>query len=416
VPQLINTKWSDDSDERFLRMLICAEAKAGKTSLGATAPYPYFVACEPGIVTLRALHVPYVPAKSVDDLKLVLTALRQDPDTRGEALGVGDYPIQTIVLDVLDEAQRFFVAQRLAETQKPTLQGWEDWAWLADKMRSMVKAYMALPMHVVFLCHLKDREDDNNKVESKPMLDGAIRDEIAQYVDVAGVLTVREDVYMDPQAGPQVRITRILRTQPTSKVQWVGDRLMILPPEYILQRRERPSDRPTDLTDLIAAAFGSSDPAAVREPAQPAMRDAHTPISLAVSEPAPSTSPVPETFAGPPVDERAPEPSPGPTIEGAISSGHAPVQEAPEASTHASTPLAAAAPQEPTPDQKLAVAIEREAQSQTTSVAVMDQSFLFNCELCDAEVSDPNRDQFELSEYRKGKHLCVACFQNAPNI
>jgi AAA domain-containing protein len=374
MPSLISTHWTDsENEEHYLKALICGPPKSGKTSLGATAPNPIIVACEPGLITLRRLHVPYVDVRSVADLKLVLTALRQDPESRAEALGLGDYRLESVVVDVLDEAQRLFIADRLAETGKAQLQGWEDYQQLASKMRSMVKAFMSLDLNVVLLCHLSDREDDKGRVETLPMMQGGFRDEVAQYVDVAAILQVRQEVVLT-DSGPESQLQRILRTRPDARSDWLGDRLCVLPAEYLIQERAN-GQVTTDLTDLIHAAFGK--PAAKRAKVKSA--PAAVPVGSNGGHPQAASSTAPQAAA--PVPPTAPDQAlPGAEPVGAD------------------------------------MATAQEPSVPATAVALAAQPFAFQCESCGADVSDPNRDQWELSEYRKKQHLCVSCYQNTPNV
>lgn len=279
APVILQSEISGFEKDSYFKLLLVGPPKVGKSLLAATAPNPYVASVEPGMASLRNLSVPYRRFTTSEDLRTLLSIFQQPKEMWGMSLGLGDRVIDTVIIDVLDEVQRIFSGDIMAESGRSFLER-SDWSKLSDKMRRFVKGFVAIPAHVIFCCHVMEREDESGRVSILPKLEGGFRDEVAQHVDIAALLETREkSEIIDGQLHTQT--LRVLRTRPDQKVNWLGDRLMVLPQDgYILQERKTSSSVTTDLTDLARAAFGK------KKQNPPAISIVETPEEDVVQEPA----------------------------------------------------------------------------------------------------------------------------------
>lgn len=240
---------------QYVKALICGQPGSGKTLLGSTAPDPLIVDCEGGLMTIAHKKMPYAKIDSPLDLQHLRAALEQNPENQKEILGLTP---GTIVIDTIDEVQRLFARERLKETGKEILT-MQDYGWLKDRMLDVIRGFRNVDAHVIFLCHLKDQTDEElGTTHLKPGLVGATADEIAQYMDIVGIISVEE--YLDTDGDEAVKRTRhILTVQPNHKADWLKDRSAKLPKKFALSGED-------DFTKICRVIF--KDVAEDTEPAE----------------------------------------------------------------------------------------------------------------------------------------------------
>jgi hypothetical protein len=178
------------------------------------------------------------------ELTELLRTLEQAPAVREKILGV---PVDTVCIDTIDQLARILIEERLSDQRKETM-AIQDWGWLGDQLRGIVRGFRNLPMHVIMNCHVKSQEDsDTGKVTYKPAIQGAMGDEIAGYVDLAVLLTARPRTVV--KNGQNIReLARIMQTFPDAQHPWIKDRSGKLPMEFTI-------DLDTDFKRLDALVF-----------------------------------------------------------------------------------------------------------------------------------------------------------------
>lgn len=222
----VRTTGSEDYG-RYVKALICGEPGAGKTLISSTFPDPFYASAEGGLMSIADRNIPYVDVKSSDDLKSVMNVLLQEPAVREKMIG---RPIQTIVVDTIDEVQKIFALER-QKAQKKSKMDWEDWAWLKDQMEGLVRGLRNLPLHVVFTCHLKESSDnESGRVWYVPALQGALQKSIPGYVDLSFHLKTTLDNEVVDGKLQQVQ-HRYLVSTPSSRYDFLKDRSGKLPGE-----------------------------------------------------------------------------------------------------------------------------------------------------------------------------------------
>lgn len=172
--------------------------------------------------------IKHAKVKTSHDLTEIMVMATQTPTVREQIVGG---PVDTIVIDTIDEIAKILIQERLLETKKETL-AMGDWGWLGDQLRGIVRGFRNLDLHVVFTCHLKSTEDsETGRTFFKPAIQGAMGDEIAGYVDLALLLKAQQMNKI--RGGESQRVTvRLLQTVPDSNHPWVKDRSGKLPSEF----------------------------------------------------------------------------------------------------------------------------------------------------------------------------------------
>jgi hypothetical protein len=240
---------------RFIKALICGSPGAGKTLISSTFPNPMYASAEGGLMSIADRNIPYVKVESSHDLLAVKHAVDQVPAVREQLLG---FPVDTVVIDTIDEVQRILIRERLEETKKDSM-SLPDWGWLGEQMQAIIRGFRNLDLNVVFTCHMKEVQDnDSGRVWFEPGLQGAISKQISAYVDLALLLRSQTRTKVIDNTATQVQ-ERMLVTRPDVAHEWVKDRSGKLPTEIEVNFLDD-YDR---LADLI---FGKIDLLPVQEP------------------------------------------------------------------------------------------------------------------------------------------------------
>jgi hypothetical protein len=273
-----------------LKLMIAGPPGVGKTLFASTFPNVCYADAEGRLLSVRKRDVKAVKIASVGMLDELRAALAQSPDVRAKVLGA---PVDTIVLDTVDEIARLIIKERLKAEKRETM-AMADWGYLGDTLRAMLRGFRNLPMHVLLNVHLKASEDsETGRVYWKPAIQGSVGDEIAAYVDESLLMVARP--MNDPKTGERI-ISRHLQTYPDPSHDWVKDHSGTLPQEF-------PVDFQTDYQRLAQLIFGDA-------PAVPASQPSPSPTPHAPVAKAPATqSPPPASPSSPAVGSPSPEPA-----------------------------------------------------------------------------------------------------------
>lgn len=436
-----------DEYGNYIKALICGEPGTGKTLTSSTWPNPLYASAEGGLMSVADRHLPYAEIRSSDQLLRLKNALDQEASVRAQLLKV---PVDTIIVDTIDEIQRILIRERL-DTQKKEHMAVQDFGWLGDQMRAIIRGFRNLPMHVVFTCHLKKSEDgETGRTTHAPALQGQVGDEIPQYFDLAVLLrgTVMSRVVGDETKRVQVKL---MQTYPDLNYPWIKDRSGKLPSELELdfdhdfkviyssiftgqevgdsaavsELAERQQKVEEDLAPsqtgappeppAKAAASAKKAAPAKAAPAKKAAAPAKAAAKkvAAPAKAADAKADAKEEEKAPEAPEAAQEPEEEPQAPEATDGGEAPEepqegeQETPEAEPEA----------EPEPDGGTPEGGEETEETQGDGEAEAEEPAeepepdrIF-CESCGGEVD--SEDQADLSRIRFRKVLCRPCFKDA---
>lgn len=234
-----------DDYGQHMKVLVGGPAGAGKTLLSSTFPNAIFASAESGLMSVARKRLRYAVINHTDELLDLKNKLSQDPGVRATMLGG---PVDTLVVDTIDEIQRLFVQERKQAKHSDKFD-MQDWGWLGDQMRVVLRGLRNLDMNVVFTVHTKEVQDsDSGKIYIRPALQGAVGDEIAQYMDLALMLKTENNRVLDGKEVKQVT-NRFLQTFPDERHDWIKDRSGQLPSNF-------PVNFTDDYDRLHTAIFG----------------------------------------------------------------------------------------------------------------------------------------------------------------
>lgn len=127
----------------------------------------------------------------------------------------------TVIIDSLSEVQRYCMMQLMGTTLDkvqldsiPDTPEFKEWGQSAEMIRTLVRAFRDLPMHVIFVIAQKSEQDDLKRYHHTLHLPGKLANDVQGFLDVVGYLAVGNapppKEGEEPQAPP-----RRLYLQPT---------------------------------------------------------------------------------------------------------------------------------------------------------------------------------------------------------
>lgn len=229
---------------QYVRMLVAGQPGSGKTRFAATAPNPVFANARGGLMSIAEKGVRYINITSEAEMlqmKLMLDGFGMDVEQHFHG------PVETLVIDTLDEFQRILLSERLTSMKRSETTA-ADWGWLSQRMHTIVEGLCKLPMHIIFVTHLKEITDGaTGQLWYKPSLQGSFCDQVSQYVDLSLLVQAQhfssggpqliEELGRDPYLSEDEAVHidyRFLRTYPSSMFEWIKDFSGALPPEMQL--------------------------------------------------------------------------------------------------------------------------------------------------------------------------------------
>jgi hypothetical protein len=173
----------DANYPRKMKVLVMGPPKSGKTTFISTAPNVVVADVEAGLMSIAHLNVPFVTIDSTEKLQTLLLILGDEKLRKQSATQMGLPDIESVAIDTTDALQELMKKEILKEQRRTQMQQ-ADWGTLKERMASVLKAFCALKdVNVIFTCHVDITQDENQKQIYAPGLQGAIKNEIAGYVD-----------------------------------------------------------------------------------------------------------------------------------------------------------------------------------------------------------------------------------------
>lgn len=204
----------------YINALICGDPGAGKTLISSTFPNPLYASAEGGLMSIADKGIPYVDVNASAQLLEIAKSLRGTPEDREKEFG---FPVDTIVIDTIDEVQNILKRERTKGDVNASLSQ-KDWGWLAEKMKSIVVAFRDMDINFVMTCHVKlVTDNESGSAWYMPKLQGSFGEELAGYVDIAAL--IRGEMVPDTSNGKIEKVQRrTLHTNPIPKFTWLKDR------------------------------------------------------------------------------------------------------------------------------------------------------------------------------------------------
>lgn len=389
----LDIRRAGDADyPKRIRLLVAGPPGSGKTLFASTAPNVLYVNAEGGMMSVvdRQPHV--LDLRNSGQLMELRMALDQEPDVQEKIIGT---PVDTVVLDTIDEIARILVRERLESTKKDVL-AIQDWGWLGDQLRGIVRGFRNLDINLIINVHLKTSEDsESGRTIVSPAIQGAMGDEIPGYVDLAVKLVARSMTKMVDGQGIR-EVVRYFQTYPDIQHPWIKDRSGKLPLEF-------PVNFSDDWKRLDAMIYG---PSTVVPPEQQVVVPVQVPSSLAAT-------------AAPAIEKEAAllEPSRVPESERASTDVQAPAEtpqpvvvDTPSGAVDTTTGEIVA-PERPLPPAEDDPHPPVKEPKQPKAAKPVDEGPPWTCAACGNEFDNP--DQRDLSLIRFRKPLCNPCFVEA---
>lgn len=189
VPDFI----SADQAIKHLNIGVHGNPGTGKTRFAGTFPKPVVIALDPGHSVLRQLP-------NATDIQIV--QIRDKVDAAGNItrsvlqqvwdvfkwLQKGDHDRETVVIDSGTELHKAIldaVMRKPRQRQAPTIPSTDDYIEVAAKMKSLIRYFRDLPMHVVWTAHSKEiTEKGGGVIGIKPDLSDKLVNELSGACDV----------------------------------------------------------------------------------------------------------------------------------------------------------------------------------------------------------------------------------------
>lgn len=208
-----------------IRMLVVGQPGVGKTTLASHFPNPLWVNAACGIPTLARIGgIPYINFSSEMDL----FAVKELIDS-GKSEELAGFPIETLVIDSVDELQRLLMLERLRNEHRSETK-LEDWGWLNTRLHAIFSGLIQLPVNLVIISHTKE-VNVNDDVIFKSALAGQFCEHIHEYVDMslfmkASTITIDDE---DDESSDEFIVDRWLLSTPLIEAEWINDKTGTLP-------------------------------------------------------------------------------------------------------------------------------------------------------------------------------------------
>lgn len=264
----------------YMKMLLCSHPGAGKTPFSATAPNPFFIVLDNGMMSIASQNLPFVELDSTDQLREIGQALAQPPNVREKRFGA---PVDTVVIETIDWVQRLFKNEYMKEKRLDSMNQ-QGWGWLGDRMQDFALAYLNLPLNVIFNCHLTDKKDEQaGDIFETPSLQGAFGNQAPELLDLVLLMkSETKSVAQGNKVGFETR--RWIQTYQDPRHLWIKDRSGKLPPEFEVNFKD-------DWTRMEHLIYGDIRLAREKYEAELAEREV---VAVPIVEPTPEVEPVSE--------------------------------------------------------------------------------------------------------------------------
>lgn len=174
-----------------VKALVVGQPGVGLADFATSFPNPIWANMGSNLTTLARLgSVPYVNVSGEKDLFALKVALDRPEAERTALFG---RPIETLVIDSVDELQSLMMANRLVKEGRTETKV-DDWGWIAKRLNSIFKGITNLDINIVILCHTKEVNLGPETVAVKPGLGGAFCEGIHEYVDFSLYMRAYTDV------------------------------------------------------------------------------------------------------------------------------------------------------------------------------------------------------------------------------
>lgn len=275
--------------DRRIKALITGHPGSGKTLIASTFPNPFYLTTEGLMMSIADRNIPYHKLTSSAELEQTVHLLQQKASVRAEQFG---FPVDTIVIDTIDDVSRMMLKERMKEERHETAQ-LGDYGWLKGQLAAIVGSLRNLDMNVVLTCHLKTTEVHGISTYV-PAIEGGFSMDVAGYVDLS--LVLRHELVTEVQGTDVVKyVRRYLQAFPDHQFDFIKDHSGKLPAE-IEVNFEDDYDRLATIIYGAPPEFSVDDEPPAEPPTVATVETPEEPAegTLDLTPPPPSPVPAPE--------------------------------------------------------------------------------------------------------------------------
>lgn len=157
--------------DQTIKCLIYGSSGSGKTTFAASAPNPIFASSEKWLMSIRKYAPAYTEINSLWDLKELLKFLREEK-----------HDFKTVIIDSITEIND--IIKNAIEKKSGRGMQLQDWWTLWKEIKSILRDFRDLPMHVIFIAQETIDKDEDKISKILPSLNGKSATDIAYYMDV----------------------------------------------------------------------------------------------------------------------------------------------------------------------------------------------------------------------------------------
>lgn len=183
----------DSLPEDRRRALVYGPTGAGKTTFAGTWPKPFFIDTDKGGMTLRALHVPFLPIAYGDKASAIIREVLDALANNKEPFDKEEGRPQTIVFDSFTSLAEMVLQETLLYPSRPgmikrdplvTKPEWDDYNAVKARLHDIVLRCKDLSLNIVAICGEKLEKDEVlGTFVGKPNIVGGYRDLIGYDFD-----------------------------------------------------------------------------------------------------------------------------------------------------------------------------------------------------------------------------------------
>ena len=212
---------NDDKFPKTVKAIIFGRPGAGKTAMIRQYPNPFMLAAETRLMSIAGAGIPFARCNDDATFAEILRTVKLPAAEREEAFG---FPVDTLVIDTLDELQGSIMAEKFSGGADPGYKGWE---WIREYMHKRIKTLCDLPdLNVIINCHIKTtttQDDEGDEVVShQPAIVGSFRDALPGLVDLAFMIEPNTKTVAGETGMEQVTEKEFI-CQPTAKYPFLKD-------------------------------------------------------------------------------------------------------------------------------------------------------------------------------------------------
>ena len=186
-------------ENHHVKAVVYGGSGTGKTTFAGTAKDAIFASAEGGLLSIANKNPNYVDITSLQDLRDLLVYLKTEK-----------HNYKTVIIDSITEINEIIKVEIEKKNGRAMIIA--DWGTLSKDIRALLRAFRALPMHVLFIAQEIQEKDEDRVTKITPSLNGKAATDIAYFMDVVGYLYIEKDGSRTMITSPNAKLLTKDRT------------------------------------------------------------------------------------------------------------------------------------------------------------------------------------------------------------